>query len=62
MKTVQCTDREIKWQFAGETTPIATAASRSRLDDILIRHRRRRVRAVVRLVVFMVLCGALLAI
>jgi len=36
-------------------------ATRSRLDDILIRHRRRRIRAVARLVVWTVICGALLA-
>ncbi|HKE13868.1 MAG TPA: hypothetical protein VKB80_03310 [Kofleriaceae bacterium] len=60
MMKLQCTNREIKWQFAGETTPTATARM-TRLDGILTRHRRRRVHAVARLVVFMVLCGALLA-
>jgi hypothetical protein len=61
MMKLQCTDREINCQFAGETTSTATSSRLSRLDGILIRHRRRRVRAVVRMVVFMVLCGALLA-
>ncbi len=49
--------------FSSETTGIATGrtASRSRLDEILLRHRKRRIRAVALLVLWTVLCGALLA-
>jgi hypothetical protein len=46
-----------------EPTTIDTEAMprRSRLDDILMRHRRRRIRAVAMLVLWTVLCGSLLA-
>jgi hypothetical protein len=39
----------------------ARTARRSRLDEILARHRQRRIRTVATLVLWTVLCGALLA-
>jgi hypothetical protein len=49
--------------MSSETTGFVRGrtASRSRLDDILTRHRKRRIRTVALLVLWTVLCGAALA-
>jgi hypothetical protein len=44
-----------------KVTTTDTTAPRSRLDEILARHRRRQFRSVALLFVLTVLCGALLA-
>lgn len=47
-----------------EATKVGTDSTEglSRLDEILARHKRRRIRTVAALVLLTVLCGALLAI
>jgi hypothetical protein len=49
--------------FASQNTGIAhtPTASRPRLDEILSRHRQRRIKTVALLVVWTVFCGAILA-
>ena len=47
--------------YVNEATQAGGKSARSRLDEILARHRKRRIRAIATLILWTVFCAAMLA-